>query len=284
MPLTVLHILQESEQRLADVDSPRLSAEAIVSHVLGCTRLTLVVDRDKSVSSEAAERIDALVERRAEGEPLAYLLGFKEFYGLDFVVSSDTLIPRPETEHVVEVVEELYGKDVAFRFADLGTGSGILAVVLAHLFPQATGVAVDLSPGALTVARRNAEAHGVSDRLDFRQADFTRPLSLGGIFDLIVSNPPYVPQQEYEDASHEVTGFEPATALVSGEDGLKHIRAMLPHVARALKSGGSCLMEIGYRQADAIKKIISRQFPEFGGVKIIKDLAGHDRVVFLQKL
>lgn len=284
MAPTILEILQESESRLKGVDSPRLSAEVLVAEVLRCSRLTLVVDRERVVSSEQEERIRTLVTRRSSGEPLAYIIGNREFYGLDFHVTPDVLIPRPETEHIVEKLEELYPKNASLRFADLGTGSGILAVTIAHLFRNATGVAVDLSAGALEVAKTNAAFHGVADRLEFIEGDFTQPLLEPNTFDLIVSNPPYVPQQEYDEASFEVTNFEPLSALVSGEDGLNHVRAMLPHVSSALKSGGQYLMEIGYQQGVAVKGIITNHFPEFEGVSILKDLSEHDRIVFLQKL
>lgn len=284
MAPSILDILQESESRLQGVDSPRLSSEVIISEVLGCSRLALVVDRGREVCSEQLGKIRALIDRREQGEPLAYILGNQEFYGLDFRVTSDVLIPRPETEHIVEKIEELYEKDTAFHFADLGTGSGILAITLAYLFSKATGVAVDLSPGALVVAKENAVTHCVDSRLEFVEGDFTKSLFKRASFDLIVSNPPYVPQQEYDDASSEVTDYEPVTALVSGDDGLEHIRAMLPHVASCLKSSGRFLMEIGYQQGEAIQKIIADQFPEFEGVTVFKDLSGHDRIVFLQKL
>jgi len=284
MAPSILNIIQESESRLQGVDSPRLSAEVIVSEVLGCSRLTLVVDRDHEVRPEQLEQIQAMVRRREQGEPLAYILGNREFYGLDFHVTPDVLIPRPETEQIIEKIEELYLKNVPFHFADLGTGSGIIAVTLAYLFPKSTGVAVDLSLGALSVAKENAATQGVDARLEFVEGDFTKPLLDSNAYDLIVSNPPYVPQQEYDDASFEVIGFEPVTALVSGDDGLDHIRAMLPHVSSCLKSGGRFLMEIGYQQGEAIRGIITDLFPEFGEVSVLKDLSGHDRIVFLQKL
>ena len=283
MAPTILEILQQSESRLQGVDSPRLSAEVIVAEVLGCSRLTLVVDRDRLVSVEQAGRIKTLIDRRSTGEPLAYILGNREFYGLDFHVTPDVLIHRPETEHIVEKIEELYPADAAFHFADLGTGSGILAVTIAYIFLNSSGVAVDLSPGAHVVAKKNAASHGVSEHLEFVEGDFTKPLLESDSFELIVSNPPYVPQQEYDDASSEVTDFEPLTALVSGEDGLDHIRLMLPHVSLSLKSGGFFLMEIGYQQSGEIARMITNQFPEFEGVSILKDLSGHDRIVFLQK-
>jgi len=281
MAPTVLEILQRSEARLSGVDSPRLSAEVLVAEALGCSRALMLLERNRAVTPDQEAAIEPLIHRREQGEPVAYILGSKEFYGLDFKVTPDTLIPRPETEHIVELAEKFYSRDSVFRFADLGTGSGILAVTLAHQFPKASGVAVDLSPGALAVAKENALAHSVASRLEFLEGDFTKPLLLPDSFDLIVSNPPYVPEQEYAEASREVTDFEPVTALVSGPDGLDHIRAMLPHVKIALRSGGRFMMEIGYRQAAAIEKLLAAEFPEFCAVEVVKDLSGHDRIISL---
>lgn len=283
MGVTVQAIVRECETRLQGVDSPRLSAQVLVAEVLGLTRLGLSLDRDRELTPEETDSIRALVARRASGEPLAYILGRREFYGLDFSVTPDVLIPRPETEHVIEAALKGFSPDTPVRFADLGTGSGVLAVTLAHCFPHATGLSVDLSGPALAVARRNARAHGVHDRIAFVQGDFTGPILEKGRFDLIVSNPPYVTDEEYARASREVTGFEPRTALVSGPDGLDHIRAMLPHALEALRPGGLLLMEIGCGQAEGVKIITSNQCLESWDVGIIKDLAGHDRVVSMRR-
>ncbi|MDD3310658.1 peptide chain release factor N(5)-glutamine methyltransferase [Pseudodesulfovibrio sp.] len=279
---TRLDILRESEARLAGVDSPRLSAQLLMAEVLGCSTAAVYLDRDREVAPDQAARIAELVARRAGGEPVAYILGRREFYGLEFEVAPAVLIPRPETEHIVERVETLFARESAFHFADLGTGSGILAVTIATLFPHAKAVAMDLSEPALEVARRNAARHGVADRIRFVRGDFTRPLPHGP-YDLIVTNPPYVTEREMAEASPEVTAFEPASALVSGEDGLDHVRAMLGPVLDALRPGGALLMEVGWRHGEPIKKIMSRDFPEIGPVSIIRDLAGYDRVVFLRK-
>jgi protein-(glutamine-N5) methyltransferase, release factor-specific len=283
MGITVSDILRQCEAELQEVDSPRLSAQVLVGEVLGLSRLGLSLERERRLTDQEHERIRSLVLRRASGEPVAYILGQKEFYGLDFMVTPDVLIPRPETEHIIEAVEERFAPETAFRFADLGTGSGILAVTLTHLFPNATAVAVDKSPNALKVARNNARMHGVADRIAFVQGDFTTSLLDAAAFDLVVSNPPYVTEKEYDDASHEVTDFEPVEALVSGADGLDHIRAMLPLVFRALVAGGLFLIEIGCGQGEAVQIITTDECPGFRCVTIIKDLAGHDRVVLLQK-
>ena len=282
MSPTRMELLNQCEARLSGVDSPRLSAELLMAEVLGCSRMDLVLEKGRAVDDGDAARIEALVSRRAKGEPVAYILGRKEFYGLDFFVTPDVLIPRPETEHIVEQVESLYPVDEPLRFADLGTGSGILAVTIATLFPRATCMAMDKSSAALEVARRNGSRHGVAGRIEFVEGDFTRPLP-SGPFDLVVSNPPYVTEEEFAKASREVTSFEPTEALVSGQDGLDHFRAMLGHVSGALRSGGRFLVEIGCGQGDAVKFITSREFPEFGTVSLLKDLAGHDRVVLLEK-
>lgn len=279
---TRLDILKESESRLAAVDSPRLSAQLLMAEVLGCPTSAIVLERDREVPADQAARIRALVDRRATGEPVAYILGVREFYGLDFEVTPDVLIPRPETEHIVETVEERFTPGESFFFADLGTGSGILAVTICHLFPHARAMAMDVSRGALEVAQRNACRHGVESRIDFVHGDFTRPLPKGP-YDLVVSNPPYVTEQEMVEASREVTAFEPSSALVSGSDGLDHVRSMLGPVVDALKPGGVLLMEVGWRHGEEVKKITSREFPQIEAVRVIQDLAGRDRVVFLQK-
>jgi release factor glutamine methyltransferase len=275
-------VLKECESRLFGVDSPRLSAELLAAHALGCSRLSLNLERDRVLDDREYADLDALVARREAGEPVAYILGAKEFYGLDFAVSPAVLIPRPETEHIVEAVEASFAKGQPFRFADLGTGSGILAVTIATLFPEARGEAVDISPDALDVARANAQAHNVADRLEFVLADFTDE-TVEGAFDLVVSNPPYVSEPEFAAASHEVTGFEPTGALVSGPDGLDHIRAMLPGVAAMLKTGGRFFMEIGYDQAKMVIDIVLDDCPEFEEVGVQKDLSGLDRVLCVRK-
>lgn len=277
-------ILNIGEARFFGVDSPRLSAEVLVAHVLKCSRLGLTLDRERVPTESELAEIERLFARREAGEPIAYILGEKEFYGLDFRVTPDVLIPRPETEHIVEEVESLFAKDSAFRFADLGTGSGILAVTICTLFEQASATAVDISPAAIEVARSNAKRHGVDGQIVFQLGDFTDQLFDPEQFDLVVSNPPYVTEEEFADASHEVTEFEPTGALVSGVDGLNHIRAMLPHVARSLNPGGYLLMEIGFGQGEGVKKIIREHSAQFGEVRVISDLAGLDRVVFARKL
>ncbi len=280
----ILEILNAAEARLARVDSPRLSAELLVAEALGCSRLDLKLDRDRIPTPAELSRIESFLTRREAGEPVAYILGEKEFYGLDFRVTPDVLIPRPETEHIVEEAETLFAKDAPLRFADLGTGSGILAVTLCVLFPGAAGTAVDISPAALKVAGDNAARHGVAHRLEMRRADFTGPVFAPESFGLVVSNPPYVTEGEFSAASQEVTGYEPTGALVSGVDGLNHIRAMLPHVLDMLAPGGWLLMEIGCGQGEAVHRILQEDMAGVAEVGVVRDLAGLDRVVRARKL
>lgn len=266
------------------VDAPRLSAELLGGLAFGLSRLGLIVRKKDEVSLEQQAAFEALVERRAGGEPLAYILGEKEFFGLAFCVTPDVLIPRPETELMVEEAQRLFPADFPLRFADFGTGSGALAVTLAHVFPQARGLAVDLSGQALEVARANARSHGVDSRLDFICADFTNLDIAPGSLDLIVANPPYVTEAEYADLSPEVRGFEPRTALVSADQGLAHIRGLAPGAARALKPGGVLLCEIGSGQGRAVLEFFSGPALNSGALGfaepvILKDYAGLDRVL-----
>jgi release factor glutamine methyltransferase len=280
---TVRDILTKSESYLADkgVDSPRLSAQMLLAHVLGLERLGLFLDMDRPLSGDELARCRDLVARRGRGEPAAYLVGGREFYGLEFAVGPDVLIPRPETEGLVERAEALFPKDAAFRFADLGTGSGCLAVTLAVLFPDSAGVAVDISEKALAVARENARRHGVSERIEFVRGDFSCLGDRAKAFGLMVANPPYVSQAEYLALSPEVAGFEPRSALVPESDAPAGATGCecFPVLARAARTclapGGVLLMEMGCAQADAARAA----FAGFGGLTVHRDLAGLDRFI-----
>ncbi len=277
---TVRDILTKSEDYLAGkgVDSPRLSAQMLLAHVLGLERLGLFLDMDRPLSEAELARCRELVARRGKGEPAAYLVGEREFYGLSFRVTPDVLIPRPETECVVERVEARFPRDGLERFADLGTGSGCLAVTLAMRFPGWSGVAVDVSPAALGVARENARRHGVSERIEFVVGDFSVLSGRGERFGCLVSNPPYVSRAEYASLSPEVSRYEPVSALVPhprGETGGECFPVLAQVARECLSPGGVFLMEMGWTQADAAR----RAFAAFDHVEVIKDLAGLDRVL-----
>lgn len=278
---TLRSLMAECTRHLAEcrVDSPGLSARCLVEQALSLDRLQLVMEPERELCAEECERVWQLVRRRGLGEPLAYILGTREFYGLDFLVTPDVLIPRPETEHIVEQVQARFDPECSFFFADMGTGSGILAVTLAVLFPAARAVAVDMSRKALAVARTNARAHGVADRIAFVQGDMRQATVGSETLDLLVSNPPYVTEHEYAGLSREVVDHEPVLALVSPEDGLEHLRSLAPHALRALKPGGRLYAEIGWKQGEGARMIFLGHgiIPEH--VEIVPDLAGHDRIV-----
>ncbi len=276
---SVREILRRTEEYLAgrNVDAPRLSAQLLLATALGVDRLGLILAMDRPLTPPELDAVRPLVARRGRGEPVAYILGEREFYGLDFTVTPDTLIPRPETELVIDRARELHAAGRLASFADLGTGSGCLAVTLAVTFPGASGLALDASPGALVVARQNAARHGVAGRLEFVEADFSAlPRRLGG-FDLVVSNPPYVSAQEYRECSREVRDFEPESALVPGETGLEAVPVVARAAFAALAPGGWLLVEIGWKQGGAAAEILAGA--GFVDVAVRRDLAGLERMV-----
>ncbi|WP_320008909.1 peptide chain release factor N(5)-glutamine methyltransferase [Maridesulfovibrio sp.] len=269
--------------REAGVDSPALSAQLFAEKVFRLTRIALITEQDKAVDADLVPEFYKLVKRRASGEPAAYILGVKEFYGLEFKVGPGVLIPRPETEEIVEKVQDVFTSDDEFFFADFGTGSGILAVTVAKLFPKAKGIAVDLSAEALTIARQNAQLHGVADRVQFVLADFNEPILADSRFDLLLANPPYLCEAELSEISPEVADFEPVSALVSGPDGDEDIKGSAPRIGKALKKGGTVFMEIGYLQGQVAHDIFDSCADFLDCVEVHKDLSGHDRIVVAKK-
>jgi len=263
----------------AGVDSPRPSAELLAAKAFGLTRLELIMQAKERPEAACLTAFRSLVARRAKGEPVAYILGEKEFFGLPFRVTPAVLIPRPETELIVEEAQRVFPPDACFRFADLGTGSGALAVALAHVFPASSGLAIDLSGPALEIARQNAQANGVETRLAFLHADFTRLSLAPASLDLVVANPPYVTQDEYAALSPEVRGFEPRSALVGPEAGLWHLRGLLPVAQRALRPSGVLLCELGAGQGTSALEIVRTCGRGFEKARILKDYAGLDRIL-----
>jgi release factor glutamine methyltransferase len=276
---TVREILAKSESYLAErgIDSPRLSAQIVVAKALEMDRLGLILAMDRPLTPDELDAVRPLVARRGRGEPTAYILGEREFYGLDFAVTPATLIPRPETEGIIDRARELFPDGALTRFADLGAGSGCLAVTLATLFPTAQGLALDQSGAALEVARQNAVRHAVADRLTFLEADFAALPPCADGYDLIVSNPPYVSAAEYRECSREVRDFEPICALVPGESGLEAVPVVARAASARLRPGGWLLVEIGWKQGPAAAALLTEA--GFADVAVSRDLAGCDRVV-----
>ncbi len=276
------------------VDSPRLSAEVLLAHTLGMERSdflkTCLLTPNMPLNAELYAKAEALVLRRSKGEPVAYLIGEKEFYGRPFRVTPSTLVPRPETELLVETAVSFFaespplGSKTAY-FLDCGTGSGCIAITLALELPFLRGIAVDKSRAALQVAQANAACLRAKSLL-FAQGDFTQPLVAPHSLHLFVANPPYVSQKEYEGLSHEVRHYEPATALVpfpSGKEqatanGLEDLEALTRQAAAALVPGGLLLMEMGHTQGPAVMHML--QHAAWRNARIIKDLASLDRIAF----
>jgi release factor glutamine methyltransferase len=251
----------------------RTDAELLLLHILGKDKAWLMTHLDMELAANLAARYIELLERRGNGEPVQYITGETEFYGLPFRVTRDVLIPRPETEHLVEKVIELAVLFPAPRVVDIGTGSGCIAVTLACHLPQAHITTIDLSAAALAIAEENAKRNEVAIR--FLEGDLLAPVA-GEHFDFVVSNPPYVPNSDRATLSVEVRDYEPALALFAGDDGLEVYRNLIPAAFDALNPGGFLLLEIGYSQSSAIADLLSRS--GFAQIEFTPDLQGIPRV------
>jgi release factor glutamine methyltransferase len=262
------------------VDSPRLSAELLLSNVLGLKRIELYTQYNKVVAQEQLTQLHGLVERAGLHEPVAYLVGKTEFYSIEFEVTPDCLIPRPETELLVQRSIEFLRKRTGPQLVcDLCAGSGVIAVAIAKNVPDAKVIATDVSEPALAVAARNVEKHKLAERIELRHGDLFDPLVLQlDLFDLIACNPPYISATEYEALDKNVKDYEPRIALYAGPDGLDVYRKIVEKVGQFLKPDGVLLLEIGYRQGPAARELLE-QTGVFAQIRIDKDLQGHDRVV-----
>ena len=272
----VQHALHEAIPLLAPVtDIPRVEAEILLCHLLGVNRAMLIAHPERTIPPDKLAAFHNLVRQRAEGCPLPYLTGRAEFYGLEFHVTPDVLIPRPETETLVDLALAARPRSVV----DVGTGSGCIAVALAVHLPQATVYAIDISPAALAVAQENVERYGVADRVILMVGDVLGPRP--GPVDLVVSNPPYIPTGECGSLPLSVREYEPCLALDGGPDGLNIIRRLLAQAPAVLRPGGKLLIEIGAEQGeDAVN--LARTFYPKATVRVHPDLAGRDRVLEVQ--
>ena len=296
----------------AGIPSHALAAELLLMHALGRDRTSLYTHPEDEIPADTLEKFQALTAERASGTPTQYLTGKQEFWGLDFEVTPAVLIPRPETEHVIEVALERLGpdgKNAALQIADIGTGSGCIAVALAHELPQAEIFATDISREALEVAKRNATRHNVADRIQFigsdlfevfrdRETDSTQfgvrlrnpaspdknagwqPALRGGMpqFDVIVSNPPYIPLGEAPQLQREVRAHEPVIALFAGEDGLAIYTPLIREAPALLKSRGLLVLELGHDSLRGVIKLLE-QSSAWTEIRVTNDLAGIPRVI-----
>jgi release factor glutamine methyltransferase len=275
----VLELLRWTQGHFASkgIDTARLDAECLLAAALGCDRLRLYLDFDKPVETAERARFRELVRRRAdERVPVALLTGRREFWSLEFEVTPDVLVPRPETETLVDwLLGRVAEREAELRVLDLGTGSGAIAVALARELPKARVTATDLSPAALAVARRNAEAHGVADRVRFLAGDGFAPVA-GLRFHLVASNPPYVAERDAAALPPELR-HEPRAALFAGPDGTDLLRRLAAGVGEHLEPGGSAAFEVGEGQAERVAGWL--RAAGLGGVGVVRDSAARPRVV-----
>ena len=255
------------------------SAQALLAHVLGKGRAWLLAHREEALPPADAERYQALLARAADGEPLPHLLGEREFYGMAFTVTPDVLIPRPETEALVDAVRAWAAEHPRPqpRIVDVGTGSGAVAIAVAAHLPEACVTAVEVSGAAVSVARGNAQRHNLAARISFVQGDLL--LALAGPFDVIAANLPYINRDEI--AALDVGRWEPWVALDGGPDGLYLVRRLLAQAPSRLAAGGLLVLEIGYDQGERTVALCQRAFPA-ANVTLRPDLAGLDRIVSVQ--
>jgi release factor glutamine methyltransferase len=283
---TISETLRRATARLRESGTadPQLAAQSLLAAALGCDRTYLIVNFRQPLDENQLARYGALVRRRAAGEPLQYITGHQEFFGLEFEVTPDVLIPRPETELLVEEVVRLASSPAAFDgcaplIIDVGTGSGCLAVTLARELPGARVIASDISPAAILIAHRNARRHGLAERIDFVIADLLEAFAPLPRADFIVSNPPYVAAHELPMLQREVREWEPHVALTDGADGLSFYRRLLNEAATRLRPGGYLICELGYTQSEAVADLVDDS--RWAAPRLIDDLAGIPRAIVL---
>ena len=276
--LTVEAALQYGTRRLAMRDDLRESAARDAQQILeiatGLTRVQMLAQPGRVLREEEAGTYQGMLAQRRGAVPIQHLRGSQEFFGRDFAVTPDVLIPRPETEHIIEEVLRLFpDRDAQLRIADVGTGSGILAITLALEFARAQILALDVSAAALDVARGNARSHVVGERVRFTESDLLEAANDGSPFDMIVSNPPYIPLKEAGDLHAQVREHEPHLALFGGEDGYEVLRRLVPQAAVHLRAGGWLLLETAGRSA-----ILDDLLQDWQDVHYVRDLQGIERI------
>jgi release factor glutamine methyltransferase len=273
--LTVAAARLASDEHLRDTATR--DAEFLLLHHLGMSRAELLADPYRELREEDSFFYWQSIHRRAANEPIQYIIGQQEFYGLNFHVTPAVLIPRPETEHLVEAVLQILPHQEHLEILDVGTGSGILAITLAVQFPLAKISALDISADAIRVAQRNAETHHVADRIQFHCSDLLTAVT--GPFDAIVSNPPYIPESDRPTLHPEVRDHEPASALFAGESGLDICRRLIPQAYNALKPKGVLAIEIGHGQRDSIAQLLA----DWSDVTFLDDLQRIPRVALARR-
>lgn len=277
MPLGLAWRQVRDRFRAAGLETAELDARLLAQIAFGLDAMALVRREREPASEQGMADLEQFAQRRLAGEPISRIAGRREFWGLEFGLNAATLDPRPETEMLVDEALVFLEARRAGRLLDLGTGTGAIAIAILSAMPQATAIATDVAEEALAMARSNAERHGVKDRISFLKGAWWHAVPHTELFDLIVSNPPYIATQEIGTLSTEVRVFDPKLALDGGWDGLEAYRAIASQAIRRLKPGGMMLLEIGSTQGEAVSHVIGRA--GFGRIEVLKDLQGLDRVV-----
>lgn len=270
-----------------NISNAKIDAEYLLSSILKCKRQELYLNPDRQLTNKEINTFKGFIQRRSKREPLQYIIGEEEFRGLVFKVTRDVLIPRPETELLIEEAVKIIerqrakGKRQKVNIIDLCTGSGCIAVSIAKEIDNCKVYATDISEKALAAAKENAKKHGVENKIIFLQGSFFEPLKGKGLeakIDILLSNPPYVSKKDMEKLQSEVKEYEPHLALYAGEDGLDSYRTIIPEALTYLENGGYLILEIGYGQAEGVKELFA-QYPAYGKIEIINDLSEIERVV-----
>lgn len=288
LPWTVLRLLEWTTNffRSKGSDSPRLDAEILLAHARSCSRVELYTAYASEPSEEEKVAFREMVRRRGSGMPVAQIVGYREFYSLSFRVSEATLIPRPETEHLVvealDCMKQLPESESDYACVDIGTGSGAIAVTLAKHLSNTRWTATDISVPALEIATWNAEQHEVADQITFLQSDLLEAVAQPERFAIICSNPPYVSEKEYSNLDATVRDFEPKTALVSGLEGTEIIDRIIQLCKDRLTAGGYCIIELSPMIADTCVDL-AQSSKLFDEVRLVKDLSGHDRLLVTRR-
>ena len=279
--LTLFALRRVAFDRLtaADVDAPRLTAEVALAYALGINRTRLLASSDRPLTPEQLARADRILEQLEQGEPLAYVVGHREFYDVDLLTDARALIPRPETECLIEQALKTLAAHPAPVIADVGTGCGAIAVTLAKHLPQAALIATDLSPDAIELARANARQIGVAQRVDFRVGSLLEPVT--ETLDLLAANLPYIDDKDWPYLAKTIRGHEPKMAFVGGADGLDLVRQLLHAAPRVTRPGSLILLEIGAYHGDAVTDIARENFPQ-AHIDIKPDYAGLDRLAVIE--
>lgn len=282
MRITIKKALEEAVDKLkSKVSTPLLDAQVILCHILQVDRLYLIINKDIILTSEQILEYRKLIEKRFCGAPVQYITGIQEFMGLEFYLEEGVLIPRPDTEILIEKVLDSIDKDGKYNIIDIGTGSGAITVSLAKYIQNSYIYSIDISQKALNIARKNAMKNNVMSKISFLNGSLFKPLEDIGIsekIDILVSNPPYIPTRDIDNLQIEVSKFEPKLALDGGEDGLDFYREIIDKAPRVLKNNGLIALEVGHDQARRVIELMEEK-KKYVNIEITKDLAGIERVV-----